>query len=216
MMRAQLLIISLAIVALQSACAVDGVGSGGSSQAPSSTLAEAPALVESTARAAGEALPGPEPHAAPVLQDATATAASPAVESEAKAAEAVAEAQPVMAEARRVAECAEAVEARAEFAPLRARSPDPAAMTFKHFADESLPDAGERDLIRRFVEAIGPCRPHFVADTGEARLIRLAFGNQEKLYAELASGQLSWGQFNKRTHDLDILAETEARRLAAR
>ena len=206
MMRAQLLMTSFATLALLVACAADRPEmSDASAPAPSAVTEAAPA-------GAGQALSAPEPHPAPTAQDATVMAG----QTEPKPAEPAAEAQPVLEEARRVAECAEAVEARAEYAPLRARSPDPAAMTFKHFADESLPDAGERDLIRRFMEAVEPCRPHFTADTTEARLIRLAFGNQEKLYAELAARQMSWGQFNKRTHDLDVLAETEARRIAAR
>ncbi len=212
MMRLQLLTTGIAALALLAGCAADQPRAGDAALPPPGMMAEthaAPAGAPETEAHAKEAeaasttdghgLTVPEPHAPPALR-----------------AEAAPEAQSVMEEARRVAECAEAVEARAEYAPLRARSPDPAEMTFKHFADETVPDAGERDLIRRFVEAMEPCRPHFAADTTEARLIRLAFGNQEKLYAELAAGQLSWGQFNKRTHDLDVIAETEARRLAAR
>ena len=122
----------------------------------------------------------------------------------------------MLSEAARAAECTEAVEVQAEFAPLRTRSPDPAAMTFANFADESRPDQAERDLIRRFVAAVAPCRPHFQAESPEVRLLTLTFASQERLYAELVAGQISWGAFNRRTHELDAQAESDVRRLAAR
>ena len=122
----------------------------------------------------------------------------------------------MLSEAGRAAACVDAVEAQADFAPLRMHSPDPASMSFANFSDESRPDQAERDLIRRFVAAIAPCRPQFQTESPEARLLTLTFASQERLYAELVAGQMSWGEFNRRTHELDAQAESDVRRLAAR
>jgi hypothetical protein len=120
-------------------------------------------------------------------------------------------------EAGRAAHCVEEVEARAEFAALRSRSPEPARMDFRHFADEAMISDDERAALRRYMEAVEPCRPRFGenAPGGVKRLFAATWTDQEKLYAELLARRISWGEFNRRTHDLSQRAEEDARRLPA-
>jgi hypothetical protein len=122
-----------------------------------------------------------------------------------------------LAEAGRSARCVEEVEGRADFAALRTRSPEPAQMDFRHFSDEAMIGDDERAALRRYMEAIEPCRPHFGenAPDGIKRLFASTWTGQEKLYAELLARRVSWGEFNRRTHDLSQRAEEDARRLPA-
>jgi hypothetical protein len=122
-----------------------------------------------------------------------------------------------LAEAARAARCVAEVEARPEFAALRARSPEPEKMTFRHFADEAMVSEEERAALRRFMDAIAPCRPQFAADAPDdlQRALLATWAGQEKLYAELIARRVSWGEFNRRTHDLVQRAEDDARRLVA-
>jgi len=121
-----------------------------------------------------------------------------------------------LAEAGRSARCVDEVEGRAEFAGLRARSPEAERMEFRHFADEGMVSEEERAALRRYMDAIAPCRPRFADDAPAevARLFAAIWSSQEKLYAELATRRISWGEFNRRTHDLAARAEEDARRLA--
>ena len=91
-------------------------------------------------------------------------------------------------------------------------------MTFRHFADEAMVGEEERAALRRFMDAIAPCRPRFAADDAPDDLQRALLATwvgQEKLYAELIARRVSWGEFNRRTHDLAQRAKDDTRRLVA-
>ncbi|WP_158047398.1 hypothetical protein [Skermanella pratensis] len=114
---------------------------------------------------------------------------------------------PLAMEVGASAACVGEVEGRPAFAPLRAKSPPLGEMSPANLGDTAKPTPEEQELARGYLSAIAACTPRTEAilnprDQAAGRAILTTWHEQEQLYAALASGRLTWGQFNRMTEAL--------------
>jgi hypothetical protein len=103
--------------------------------------------------------------------------------------------------------CVDQIESQPAFAPLRAKSAPLGEMTSTQLGDTTKPTAEEQALARDYLGAVSACIPRTDAmlnprDQAAGRAILTTWHEQEQLYTALASGRLTWGQFNRMTEAL--------------
>ena len=80
-------------------------------------------------------------------------------------------------------------------------------MSSTHLGDTSKPTPEEQALAREYLAAVSACEPNAQSmlnpqEQAAGRAILTTWHEQEQLYVALASGRLTWGQFNRMTEAL--------------
>jgi hypothetical protein len=114
---------------------------------------------------------------------------------------------PLAVEVSQSSACVEAIEDQPAFLPLRVKSPALGDMSSAHLGDTSKPTPEEQALARGYLSAVSACEPKTQAmlnprEQAAGRAILATWHEQEQLYISLASGRLTWGQFNRMTEAL--------------
>jgi hypothetical protein len=114
---------------------------------------------------------------------------------------------PLAVEVSQSSSCVDAIEDQPAFAPLRLKSPALGDMTSTHLGDTSKPTPEEQALAREYLAAVSACEPKAQSmlnprEQAAGRAILTTWHEQEQLYVALASGRLTWGQFNRMTEAL--------------
>jgi hypothetical protein len=114
---------------------------------------------------------------------------------------------PLAIEVSQSTSCVESIENQPAFAPLRAKSPALGDMSSTHLGDTAKPTPEEQALARDYLAAVSACEPKSQSmpnpkEQAAGRAILTTWHEQEQLYVALASGRLTWGQFNRMTEAL--------------
>jgi hypothetical protein len=114
---------------------------------------------------------------------------------------------PLAVEVSQSTACVDAIEDQPAFLPLRLKSPALGEMSSTHLGDTSKPTAEEQALARNYLSAVSACEPKTESmlnprEQAAGRAILSTWHEQEQLYIALASGRLTWGQFNRMTEAL--------------
>jgi hypothetical protein len=114
---------------------------------------------------------------------------------------------PLAVEVSQSTACVEAIEDQPAFLPLRLKSPALGDMSSTHLGDTSKPTPEEQALARGYLSAVSACEPKTESmlnprEQAAGRAILATWHEQEQLYIALASGRLTWGQFNRITEAL--------------
>jgi len=114
---------------------------------------------------------------------------------------------PLATEVSQSAACVDAIENQPAFAPLRLKSPALGDMSSTHLGDTSKPTPEEQAMARSYLAAVSACEPNTQAmlnprEQAAGRAILTTWHEQQQLYIALASGRLTWGQFNRMTEAL--------------
>jgi len=114
---------------------------------------------------------------------------------------------PLAVEVSQSTACVDAIEDQPAFLPLRLKSPALGEMSSTHLGDTSKPTPEEQALARNYLSAVSACEPKTEAmlnprEQAAGRAILSTWHEQEQLYLALASGRLTWGQFNRMTEAL--------------
>jgi hypothetical protein len=103
--------------------------------------------------------------------------------------------------------CVDSIENQPAFAQLRLKSPALGDMSSAHLGDTSKPTPEEQAPARDYLAAVSACEPNAQSilnprEQAAGRAILTTWHEQEQLYIALASGRLTWGQFNRMTEAL--------------
>jgi len=114
---------------------------------------------------------------------------------------------PLAIEVSQSSNCVESIENQPAFVPLRLKSPALGEMSSTHLGDTSKPTPEEQALAREYLAAVSACEPNAQSmlnpkEQAAGRAILTTWHEQEQLYVALASGRLTWGQFNRMTEAL--------------
>ena len=114
---------------------------------------------------------------------------------------------PLAVEVVQSSTCVESIEDQPAFAQLRLKSPALGEMSSTHLGDTSKPTPEEQALAREYLAAVSACEPKPQSmlnprEQAADRAILTTWHEQEQLYIALASGRLTWGQFNRMTEAL--------------
>ncbi len=123
---------------------------------------------------------------------------------------------PLTIEVNQSTSCVESIENQPAFAPLRAKSPALGDMSSTHLGDTAKPTPEEQALAKEYLAAVSACEPsaQFMLNPKEqaaGRAILTTWHEQEQLYVALASGRLTWGQFNRMTEALGRRMDSQLR-----
>jgi hypothetical protein len=114
---------------------------------------------------------------------------------------------PLATEVVQSSACVASIEDQPAYAQLRLKSPALGEMSSTHLGDTSKPTPEEQALAREYLAAVSACEPKPQSmlnprEQAAGRAILTTWHEQEQLYIALASGRLSWGQFNRMTEAL--------------